>query len=265
MTEIIGRSADPQRYHYDAIVIGSGPNGLAAAITLAREHKSVLVIEAGRTLGGGARSAELTLPGFVHDICSAIHPMAVASPFFRTLPLDKHGLEWVHPSAPLAHPFDDGTAALLEMSLDDTGKTLGRDAQAWFRLMDPLVDAADTLFHEALGPLRLSRHPLLLAQLGWRAVWPALWLARTRFRERNARALFCGIAAHGILPLSRFMTAAIGVMLGMAGHAVGWPMPRGGTRRITDALASYFQSLGGEFITGWRVQSLDELPRASAL
>ena len=265
MTEIIGRSADPQRYHYDAIVIGSGPNGLAAAITLAREHKSVLVIEAGRTLGGGARSAELTLPGFVHDICSAIHPMAVASPFFRTLPLDKHGLEWVHPSAPLAHPFDDGTAALLEMSLDDTGKTLGRDAQAWFRLMDPLVDAADTLFHEALGPLRLSRHPLLLAQLGWRAVWPALWLARTRFRERNARALFCGIAAHGILPLSRFMTAAIGVMLGMAGHAVGWPMPRGGTRRITDALASYFQSLGGEVITGWRVQSLDELPRASAL
>jgi phytoene dehydrogenase-like protein len=245
--------------------VGSGPNGLAAAIALGREGKSVLVIEAGSTLGGGARSAELTLPGFTHDICSAIHPMAVASPFFRTLPLAEHGLEWIQPPAPLAHPFDDGTAAVLERSFEDTGKTLGRDAAAWTRLMKPLADKSETLFAEALAPPRLSRHPILLAQLGIRAGWPATWLARMRFRDRNARALFAGIAAHSIVPLGWLMTSAVGVMLGVAGHAVGWPMPRGGTQRITDALASYLCSLGGETITEWRVQSLEELPEAQVV
>jgi phytoene dehydrogenase-like protein len=259
------RSGNPQRHRYDAIVIGSGPNGLSAAVTLAKEGKSVLVVEAGATLGGGARSAELTLPGFVHDICSAIHPMGAASPFFRALPLAEHGLEWIEPPAPLAHPFDDGTAAILERSFEDTGKTLGGDATAWSRLMKPLADHAATLFEEALAPLGLPRHPLLMARLGMRAVWPATWLARYCFRERNARALFSGIAAHSILPLERPLTSAIGVMLGVAGHAVGWPFARSGSQRITDALASYLHSLGGETITGWRVGSTEELPVARVL
>jgi phytoene dehydrogenase-like protein len=254
------------RSSYDAVVVGSGPNGLAAAVTLARAGRSVVVLEAEPTLGGGARSAELTLPGYVHDVCSAIHPLGVSSPFFRSVPLAEHGLEWVHPTAPLAHPLDDGSAAVLERSLEETGKTLDlKDAEPYRRLMGPLVRHADQLFDETLGPLRLPRHPLLLARFGLRAIRSASGLINAWFKGKHARALFAGLAAHSILPLEKILTSAIGIMLGVSGHAVGWPLPRGGTQKITDALVSYLRSLGGETVTGWRVQALEELPPARAL
>src|SRR5438045_2326257 len=174
---------------YDAVVVGSGPNGLAAAVALARRGLAVLVVEANDTIGGGARSAALTLPGFVHDVCSAVHPMAVASPFFKTLPLAEHGLEWVHPDAPLAHPLDDGTAAVLERSADATADALGPDARGYRKLMSPLVRAADGLFDDLLGPLRLPRHPLAALRFGLRAVRSAKGLADAYFRTERARAL----------------------------------------------------------------------------
>jgi phytoene dehydrogenase-like protein len=267
-TPTMSNEASPRdrlsRRSYDAIVIGSGPNGLAAAITLARQKRSVLVLEAEATIGGGARSAELTLPRFVHDICSAIHPLGVASSFFRSVPLADYGLEWIHPPAPLAHPLDDGTAAVLERSVEATGQTLGPDASAYRRLMEPLVTRAEALFDDTLGPLRPPRHPFVLTLFGLRAIRSARGLADAWFRGPHARALFAGLAAHSILPLEQILTAAVGLMLGIAGHAVGWPFPRGGAQRISDALTAYLRSLGGEVITGWRVQSLAELPTARA-
>jgi phytoene dehydrogenase-like protein len=244
---------------YDAVVVGSGPNGLAAAIALARAGCSVLVVEAAETVGGGSRSAPLTMPGFIHDVCSAIHPMAVASPFFLTLPLGEHGLEWIHPPVPLAHPLDDGSAAVLERSVDTTALALGVDANAYRRLMGPLVAKATPLFRDLLGPIGLPRHPLLALRFAWRALRSARSLGR-RFRTEPARALIAGLAGHAVLPLEKMPGAAITLMLGVAGHAAGWPMPRGGAQRLADALASYLCSLGGEIITGRRVHSLDELP-----
>jgi phytoene dehydrogenase-like protein len=254
----------PARPSYDAVVIGSGPNGLAAAITMARRQRSVLVIEAEPTLGGGARSAVLTLPGFVHDICSAIHPLGVASPFFRSVPLAEHGLEWIQPPAALAHPLDDGSAAVLERSLEETGLTLGADAEAYRRLMSPLVARAQALFAETLAPLGMPRHPLLMARFGWRAVRSASGLANAWFRGPHARAMFAGNAAHAILPLETMLTAAVGLMFQTSGHAVGWPLPRGGSQSITNAMVALLRSLGGEVVTGWRVQSVAELPPARA-
>lgn len=255
----------PERAAYDALVIGSGPNGLAAAITLARAGRSVLVLEAEDTIGGGARSAALTLPGFVHDLCSAIHPLGVISPFFRSLPLKEHGLEWIYPPAAVAHPLDDGTAALLEQSFETTGRTLGSDAAAYCRLLEPLVTSAADLFDEVLGPLRLPRHPLLLARFGLWAGRSARGLADAWFQGVPARALFAGLAAHAILPLEQLFTAAVGLMLAIAGHAVGWPLPRGGSQRITEALGAYLRTLGGEIVPGRRVVSLQDLPQARAL
>ncbi len=250
---------------YDAIIIGSGPNGLAAAITLARAGRSVLVREAEKTVGGGARSAELTLPGFVHDICSAVHPLAVASPFFRTLPLAEHGLEWIYPPAPLAHPLDDGTAVMLERSVDQTAEALGPDQLAYRNLMDPFVKGWSKLDQALLGPLRLPRHPFLLARFGLRAIRSAYGLARSVFKEERARALFAGLAAHSMLPLEARPSGAFGLVLGITGHGVGWPVPRRGSQRIADALASYLRSLGGEILTDARVDSLDELPPSGAV
>jgi phytoene dehydrogenase-like protein len=244
------------------VVVGSGPNGLAAAITLARAGRSVLVIEAAPTIGGGARTAELTLPGFLHDVCSAVHPFALASPFLRTLPLAEHGLELIQPPAPLAHPLDGGAAAVLERSIAETGRSLGVDARAYARLMGSLTAAADRLFADLLGPLKLPLHPFLAARFGLRALQPARRLAEHWFAAAPARALFAGLAAHAILPLESWATSAVALVLGIAGHAVGWPVVRGGSQRLSDSLASYLRSLGGEVVTGWRVESLDELPPA---
>jgi phytoene dehydrogenase-like protein len=247
---------------YDAVVIGSGPNGLAAAIAIAQRGHSVLVLEAQPTIGGGARTAELTLPGFLHDVCSAIHPMAAVSPFFRQLPLTQHGLEWIHPLAPLAHPLDDGTVALLERSVDETGKSLGSDAAAYRRLMKPLVDGAEGIFHDALGPLRLPRHAVSLARFGLRAIRSASGLANSWFTAAPAKALIAGLAGHSILPLEQMLSAAVAMMLGLAGHAVGWPVARGGSQSITNALAAYFRTLGGEIVANCPIESFTQLPPA---
>lgn len=232
---------------------------------MARAGLSVTVLEAEAAIGGGVRSAELTLPGFTHDICSAIHPMAVASPFFRTLPLREHGLEWIHPPAPLAHPFDDGTAALLERSPEATGATLGPDAGAWLGLFGPLVAAWDDLHARLLAPLRISRPAIQLTRFGLKALRSARSLAQSHFRGQHARALFAGMSGHAMLPLEKTGSAAIGLVLALAGHAVGWPFPRGGAQRIADALASYLRSLGGKIITGFRVDSLRRLPPVRAI
>ena len=243
----------------DAVVVGAGPNGLAAAVEMARAGLSVRVLEAADTVGGGARSAELTLPGFVHDVCSAIHPLGIASPFFRSLPLADHGLEWVEPPAALAHPFDDGGAALLARSPDAAMPTLGEDDERWRRLFAPLVRDPGSLLDEILAPLHVPAHPLTLARFGLRALLPATTVARRSFRGARARGLFAGLAAHSMLPLERPPSAAFGLMLGLLGHAVGWPFPRGGSQALSDALASYLRSLGGEIETGRRVESLAEL------
>jgi phytoene dehydrogenase-like protein len=243
----------------DAIVVGAGPNGLAAAIALAQSGVSVRVLEAADTVGGGARSAELTLPGFVHDVCSAIHPLGAASPFLRTLPLAEHGVEWIDPPAALAHPFDDGTAALLERAPAAAVPALGEDDRRWRRLFAPLVRDAEPLLGEMLAPLHLPSHPLALARFGARAMVPATVLAQLWFRGEKARGLLAGLAAHSMLPLERPPSAAFGLALGLLGHDRGWPFPRGGSQRLSDGLASYLRSLGGEIETGRRVESLAEL------
>ncbi|MBI3243255.1 MAG: NAD(P)/FAD-dependent oxidoreductase [Chloroflexi bacterium] len=250
---------------YDAIIVGAGPNGLAAAITLARAGRKVLVREAASTIGGGSRSAELTLPGFVHDVCAAAHPLGLASPFFRSLSLSEFGLEWIQPSIPVAHPFDDGTAAVLDRSLEATGDSLGADSKTYQRLMKPLVADWEKIMREFLGPLRFPRYPLAMTRFGLLAIWPARTLAQTLFRGGRARALFAGLAAHSIQPLERPPTAAFGFMLGILGHAVGWPVAKGGSQSIVNAMAAYLRSLSGEIVTDARVDSVDELPSARAV
>lgn len=245
---------------YDAVIVGAGPNGLAAAITLARAARSVLVIEAKDTVGGGTRSAELTLPGFTHDICSAVHPLGVASPFFRVLPLNEYGLEWIFPPAALAHPLDDGTAIIVERSIEATSITLGRDAKSYRRLMQPLVNDWDKLARAFLGPLRFPRHPIAMGRFGLLAVWPAATLARWLFRGERARAVFAGMAAHSIISLDQPVTAAFGLMMSIMAHAVGWPIPHGGSQSIANAMASYLRSLGGEIITNCTIECIEQLP-----
>jgi phytoene dehydrogenase-like protein len=243
----------------EAVVIGSGPNGLTAAITLSRAGHHVTVYEAAATIGGGASSAALTLPGFIHDVCSSIHPMAVAVPCFEQFPLEQHGLEWIHPIAPLAHPLDDGSAVLLERTMRGTAAQLGPDGDAWLRLFEPLVASWPRLREDAIGPmLRVPRHPFALARFGLDALRPARTLAERLFRGPQARALFAGIAAHSVMPLEEAGSAAIGLVLGLLGHASGWPLPRGGSQSISDALAGYLRSLGGEIRTESRVTVLPD-------
>jgi phytoene dehydrogenase-like protein len=250
---------------HDVVVVGSGPNGLAAAITLARAGLSVLVVEAKETVGGGARTEEVTLPGFHHDICSAIHPMAMVSPFMRSLPLAEHGLEWAWSPAAIAHPLDDGTAPTLEVSLDVTASGLDEDGQTYRELMAPFVAKAADLFDQLLRPIRPfppPPHPLLLARFGLLGLKSAVSLA-SRFRTPQARALFAGASAHSFLPLDRTGSASFGLALMLAGHATGWPAAKGGSAAITRAMAGYFTSLGGEIRTSHRVRSLRDLPPAT--
>jgi phytoene dehydrogenase-like protein len=250
----------------DAVVVGAGPNGLAAAVTLARAGCSVLVLEAEDVAGGGCRSEELTLPGYVHDVCSAIHPLGASSPVFAGLPLADHGLEWVHPDAPAAHPLPDGHAVVLERSIGATAAGLGPDARAWRRLVGPFAERWDDLTSSILGPLvRPPRHPVLLTRFGLKALWPARTMARRVFEGEAARGLFAGLAAHAILDLGAPLTSSFGLTFAASGHAVGWPAAKGGSQRLTDALVSYLRSLGGEVVTGQRVASLDDLPPARAV
>ncbi|MGI8650319.1 MAG: phytoene desaturase family protein [Rubrobacter sp.] len=250
---------------YDAVVVGAGPNGLAAAVELARNGRSVCVLEANERVGGGASSAEITLPGFVHDLGSAIHPLGFASPFFKSLPLDEHGLEWIHPPAPLAHPFDDGDAAILERSVDETATQLGPDAGSYRRLMQPLADDAERIAANFLGSPTAPQHPLSLGLTGIRAVRSARTLAETNFTGEKAKGLFAGNAAHSFLPLEKPLSAMFGYVLGVLGHAYGWPMPKGGSQSIADALASYLETLGGEIFTGVRVERMEDIPSARAV
>ena len=252
------------RGEYDAVVVGSGPNGLAAAITLAQAGCSVLVLEANDTIGGGTRSAELTLPGFVHDVCSAIHPLGAGSPFFNSLPLERFGLEWIQPEIALAHPLDDGSAACLRRDVGETANGLRDDG--YRKLMLPLVRSWHALAEEFLQPvLHLPRHPFSLTRFGASALCPATVLARLRLKREASRALFAGMAAHSFLPLETLSSAAIGLVLGMAGHAVGWPLPRGGSQAIANALAGYLRELGGEIEVNRRIDNLDQLPKSRAI
>lgn len=252
------------RVKYDAVIVGSGPNGLAAAVTLARAGRSVLVLEGKEAIGGGMRTMELTLPGYRHDVCSAVHPLGIASPFFRDLPLHEHGLAWVFPELPLVHLLDD-RAVVLHQSLMRTAEALGRDGGVYRRLFAPLVEDWRALLDEFLGPLGVPRRPLLAARFGLKAAQPAALLARRAFDGAAARALFAGLAAHITLPLESPTTAATGLMLGMLAHAIGWPFARGGSQSIATALASYLRVLGGEIETGRWVRSIDDVPPARAV
>lgn len=253
-----------EKRDYDAIVVGSGPNGLAAAILLQQQGLSVLILEGKDVIGGGLTSAELTLPGFIHDVCSAIHPLAVASPFFKTLPLAAHGLEYIQPTLAAAHPFDDGTAAILDNSIKKTADHLGEDAQVYTALMRSITGAWPLIDQDALGPLHFPAHPLAMAEFGLKALSSATSFAK-RFKTTQARGLFGGMAAHAIQPLSNLSTTAIGLVLMATGHLKGWPIPKGGSASIATALSSYFKSIGGTIKAGAYITSLDQLPSAHAV
>ncbi|MBT2383433.1 NAD(P)/FAD-dependent oxidoreductase [Streptomyces sp. ISL-11] len=250
----------------DAVVVGAGPNGLTAAVELARRGLSVEVFEAAGAIGGGARTEELTLPGFRHDPCSAVHPLAAGSPAFNAMPLARHGLEWLHPGLPMAHPFPDGTAAVLARSVGETAHSLGpRDAGAYRRLVAPFHGRWETVAADFLRTQwdGLPRDPALYARFGLVAAQPAALLTR-RFHDAKARALFAGLAAHGIAPLTGLGTGGMALVFALAAHAAGWPVPRGGSQAVADALASYLRECGGAVHTGFEVKRLDDLPPARA-
>jgi phytoene dehydrogenase-like protein len=252
----------PHRDYYDAVVVGAGPNGLAAAITLINTFKSVLLLEAKETIGGGVRSAELTHPAFIHDICSAVHPLAISSPFFRQLELQRYGLSWIQPEIPLAHPFEDGSALYLHRSLEVTGNVLGPDGTAYKNLLAPFVKDHEKLVSEILAPLHFPENPFLMARFAMQAIGSAKTLVFTKFQREQTRAFFAGIAAHGMMPLEKPATAAFGIVLATLAHAVGWPIIKGGSQKLADALAEYFRQSGGEIVTGKSVYSVDDLPKA---
>jgi phytoene dehydrogenase-like protein len=249
---------------YDAVVVGSGPNGLAAAITLQKAGLSVLLLEAMDTVGGGLRTKELTLPGFKHDVCSAIHPMAAGSPFFQQLPLKEHGLEYIYPEVAAAHPFDDGTAAALIKSVEETAQSLGKDEKTYLNIIKPLVRDWPSLAPDVLGPLQFPHNPLALAKFGPNALTTAAFLSK-RFQTKEAKGLWGGMAAHALQPLTNIATSAIALVLMTTGHLKGWPVPKGGSQSISDALCSYFKSAGGTIETNFNVESREQLPKSRAI
>lgn len=249
---------------YDAIVVGSGPNGLAAAITLQQQGLAVLLLEGKDTIGGGLRTKALTLPGYVHDVCSAVHPMALLSPFFKALQLENFGLDLIHPDYPAAHPFDDGSVAVLKRSIQETAEGLGNDKEAYLNFLGPVVDDMPQLLPDLLGPLSVPGAPLGLARFGFKALQSAVRAAR-RFETKEARGLWAGMAAHAMQPLENLTTAAIGLVLMSAGHLSGWPIAKGGSQHIADALANVFKSLGGKIETDCYVRSLKDIPAARAI
>ncbi|WP_246409172.1 phytoene desaturase family protein [Granulicella aggregans] len=245
-----------------ATIIGAGPNGLSAAITMAQAGIETTLLEAGSTPGGAARTAEITLPGFRHDLGSSVYPMGAASPFFNSLPLHRHGHRWVEPPAPLAHPLDDGTAIMLEHDLASTCSGLGNasDAAAYKSLIKPLVNDWPALCTEILGPVvHIPRSPLLLARFGIYAMLPATTLARSAFKGERARALFAGMAAHTVLPLTSPLSSAVGLVLAAAGHTTGWPIAEGGAQTLTDALAEHLESLGGSIHLNRKISALEDI------
>ncbi|HEV3224100.1 MAG TPA: NAD(P)/FAD-dependent oxidoreductase [Puia sp.] len=241
------------------MVVGSGPNGLAAGITLQQEGLSVLILEAKSGIGGGLRTEEITIPGFRHDLCSAVHPLAVSSPFFNSLPLADFGLKFLYPEIPLAHPFDDGSAIQLLPSLLETAKVMGEDSSAYLKLMQPMVESWPVLQDDVLGPLHFPKHPLKMSRFGWRALSAASRLVK-RFHTEKAKGFWGGLAVHSQLPFNYLGSSAIGLVLLTVGHIRGWPMAEGGSQSIADALVSYFKSIGGKIETNHPVKSLDQLP-----
>ena len=251
------------RNYYDAVVVGAGPNGLAAAITLINKFKSVLLLEAKGTIGGGVRSAELTLPAFIHDICSAVHPLAISSPFFRQLELHRYGLTWIQPDIPLAHPFKDGSALYLHRSLEVTCSALGPDGTAYKDLLAPFVKNHEKLFSDILAPIHFPKNPFLMTRFAMNALGSVKNLVSAKFQREQTRALFAGIAAHAMMPLEKPATAAFGIVLATLVHAVGWPIIEGGSQKLANALAEDFKQNGGEIVTGKPVYSVDDLPKAT--
>lgn len=247
---------------FDAVIVGSGPNGLAAAVALAQSGASVLVLEAADEVGGGTRTAELTLPGFRHDVCSAVHTTGILSPFFRTLPLEEHGLRWIIPKASVAHPLDGQPAVMMWRSVEQTCDELGADARSYQRMVEPFLDDPNGFFADVLAPPGLPKHPGMFLRFGLRALWPALPFARWQFQQTRARAMFAGCAGHSILPFNKLFTAALGVIFSIAGHAEPWPVAAGGSENIPKALTSLLRQLGGEVRTGVRVRHASELPAA---
>lgn len=252
-------------YEYDAIIVGSGPNGFSAGITLAQAGLSVLIIEAKNSLGGGMRSAELTLPGFLHDVCSAIHPLGIGSPFFQSLPLEKHGLTWVQPTIPLAHPLLNGSSVLLDRSVKATAKGLGIDEEAYFRLIHPLVENWNELCPDLMAPLHFPKHPFLVTSFGIKGLLSAKGLSDRIFSTEKAKALIAGLAAHAMLPLDQWLTSAYGIILAVLGHVVGWPIPQGGSQNIVNALNSYYHLLGGHSVTNYPIKELRQIPSSKVV
>ncbi|WP_461452882.1 phytoene desaturase family protein [Mucilaginibacter sp.] len=253
-----------EKRDFDAIIVGSGPNGLASAIYLQQQGLSVLLLEGKSEIGGGLRSAELTLPGFIHDICSAIHPLAVGSPFFQQLPLAEHGLKYIYPEIAAAHPLDGGSAVVLKQSLTETAELLGEDKDAYLKLMQPIVNSWPAIAPDVLGPLHFPKHPLQMARFGLSALTSATHLSK-RFKTEKAKALLAGMAAHSMQPLTNLTTSAAALVLMANGHLKGWPIPKGGSNKIAEALASYFLSIGGKIETDFYVKSLSQLPSAHAV